>query len=214
MNNTVKNLLVFSAGLVIGGFVSFRLTEEKISDKYETMMQEEIALLKARYDKKKEQLMRDVEDLGEESSATVSVEKKDTTQPIRKAYNKMVKGYGYDKAEGDDGDSYKYEQISREANQRDRDVDAPHIISYEEFNEEMTHYDKLSISFYEDDEVLVDENEEVIVDPVSVVGEEALQSFGVLSEDPEVVYVRNDRLSIDYEIIRLSKSYSETVQGY
>jgi hypothetical protein len=91
MNNTVKNLLVFSAGLVIGGFVSFRLTEEKISDKYETMMQAEIALLKARYDKKKEQLMRDVEDLGEESSATVSVEKKDTTQPIRKAYNKWLK---------------------------------------------------------------------------------------------------------------------------
>lgn len=87
----------------------------------------------------------------------------------------------------------------------------PYVISLEEFQEGMPHYDKLTLYFYEDDEVLTDDQEEIIDDEEQIVGTEALQCFGHLSHDPEVVYVRNSNASTDFEVIRLSKSYAETV---
>lgn len=87
----------------------------------------------------------------------------------------------------------------------------PYVISIEEFQDGMPHYDKLTLYFYEDDEVLTDEQEEIIDDEEQIVGTEALQCFGHLSHDPEVVYVRNSNASTDFEVIRLSKSYAETV---
>lgn len=93
------------------------------------------------------------------------------------------------------------------------DTGAPYIISLEEFSEGTTNFDKISICYYEDDDTLADENEEIITDVSTVIGDDALTSFGQDSEDPEVVYVRNEQMSIDYEVVRLSKSYQETVLG-
>lgn len=87
-----------------------------------------------------------------------------------------------------------------------------YVVSLEEFSEEMAHFDKQTLTYYEDDDVLTDEGDEQISDVDSLVGD-ALDRFGDGSEDPEVVYVRNVRLSTDFEVIRLSKSYKETVLG-
>lgn len=89
--------------------------------------------------------------------------------------------------------------------------EGPYVISLDEFHEGMPHYDKLTLFFYEDDEVLTDDQEEIIDDEEQIVGSEALTCFGHLSHDPEVVYVRNSNASTDFEVIRLSKSYAETV---
>jgi hypothetical protein len=113
-------------------------------------------------------------------------------------------------AHTDEEKYHEYEKVSEEANNK-TDF-CPYIITLEQL-EEKEHYDKLSISYYEDDDTLVDENEEVIADPVSIVGNDALNNFGEGSDDPEIVYVRNEKLETDYEVIRLSKSYAITVLG-
>jgi hypothetical protein len=41
---------------------------------------------------------------------------------------------------------------------------------------------------------------------MEVVGD-VFNSFGHLSGDPEVVYVRNNRLGVDYEIVRTGEPY-------
>jgi hypothetical protein len=63
------------------------------------------------------------------------------------------------------------------------------------------------------DDTLSDENEEIISDVSYVIGYDALSSFGDGSDDPDIVYVRNEKLQTDYEVTRLNKSYSETVLG-
>lgn len=104
------------------------------------------------------------------------------------------------------------EATPSESHPVDSDEDEkPYVISLEEFQEGMPQYDKLTLFFYEDDEVLTDDQEEIIDDEEQIVGTEALQCFGHLSHDPEVVYVRNSNASTDFEVIRLSKSYAETV---
>ena len=61
--------------------------------------------------------------------------------------------------------------------------------------------------------MLVDENEDVVTDITNTIGDEALLSFGEISEDPDIVYVRNEKLAVDIEIIRMQESYKEVVLG-
>jgi hypothetical protein len=90
----------------------------------------------------------------------------------------------------------------------------PYVISLEQFNEEMDYHDKLTLTYYQADDTLVDEDEEIISDVEKLIGSYALSNFGVDSEDPEVVYVRNEKLAVDYEVVRIPNgSYSETVLG-
>ena len=46
------------------------------------------------------------------------------------------------------------------------------------------------------------------------IGYEALDEFGYGNPNPDLVYVRNDHLEIDYEVIRLGDSYEESVMEY
>ena len=143
--------------------------------------------------------------------------------PINK-YNRMVKRYSGDvdpssayadpdeiKSSQEDDEYHNCEDTPNNVN-RYEVSSPPYVIDIELFSEERDDHDKCTIYYYEDDDTLTDENEEIIQDVYSTVGD-ALGCFGERSNDPEVVYVRNERLSIDYEVIRLSKSYSETVLG-
>ena len=82
-----------------------------------------------------------------------------------------------------------------------------------EFDEGYPHFDKITITYYENDDVLADEQDEVIPDIEAVVGYDSLGRFGDMSDDDCVVYVRNRRLGADYEIVLAQESYTESVLG-
>ena len=90
--------------------------------------------------------------------------------------------------------------------------DTPYVILTEEFNEGNPEYDKVSLAYYEEDDTLTDDNEEIIPNPEDIIGY-ALSCFGQDSNDPDIVYVRNEKLGIDYEVCRIPKSYQATVLG-
>lgn len=84
-------------------------------------------------------------------------------------------------------------------------VETPYVISPEEFGE-FDGYEKISLTYYADD-VLVDENDEIVDNVDAVVGEESLTHFGEYEDDS--VFVRNDSLKSDYEILLDYRKYSE-----
>lgn len=90
------------------------------------------------------------------------------------------------------------------------DVDMPQtdpsIISLSEFAN-ADGYHTVTLSYYDDD-VVTDEHDNPIERPERLLGEEALVSFGHLSEDEDVVYVRNELKKCMYEVVRLNKDYS------
>lgn len=94
-----------------------------------------------------------------------------------------------------------------------RDPARPYVISVDEFMEEDPPYGKPSITYFKEDDVLMDEREDVISDIIGTIGEECLTQFGHLSQDPNSVYVRNDRLMCDYEVTMDERAYSEVVVG-
>jgi len=85
----------------------------------------------------------------------------------------------------------------------------PYIIDDREFTEEFDHHDKISLYYYRVDDVLCDEHEEVIEDVEDKVGYDALAQL----DTQTTVWVRNEPLCIDYEIISINKSFAEAVHG-
>lgn len=72
----------------------------------------------------------------------------------------------------------------------------PYVITPEEFAE--SNYETKTLLYFSD-KVLADEDYNVIYNVKDEVGEDSLTRFGEYAEDS--VYVRNDRLYIDYEIL-------------
>lgn len=81
----------------------------------------------------------------------------------------------------------------------------PYIISPEEFGES-GNYTQISLTYYSDG-VLADDEDEIIEDIDDTVGEDFVDHFGDYEDDS--VFVRNDRLRCDYEILKDNRSYHD-----
>lgn len=100
--------------------------------------------------------------------------------------------------------NYEVEVQSR----RDRSV---YIIHRDEFYGEESGYPQTTLTYYAGDNILTDENDVPIYNFPAIVGD---LKFGYGSNDRNVVYVRNDKLKAEYEILLSSGSYEEEILGY
>lgn len=90
----------------------------------------------------------------------------------------------------------------------------PHIINGEQFITEQ-YMEKSYVNWYEADNVF-EEDLEVIEDPYATFGVtdgHELFKNAELREDPDICYVRNERVTTDFEITRVHGSYAEMVGG-
>jgi hypothetical protein len=95
----------------------------------------------------------------------------------------------------------------------ERGPDRPYTIREDEFMDNDSGHDQKSLTYYLSDGVLADDNDEIVDNIDFHVGEANLQTFGELSQDPNTVYVRNERTLVEYEIVRHEGSYAEVVHG-
>ena len=95
------------------------------------------------------------------------------------------------------------------------EVAEPYIISEEEFEDPtvFVEFDRNTLIYYEGDDTLATDRDEVITDVESMVGASALTSFGCKSNNKDTVFVRNVRLGTNFEIIREEGSYTEIALG-
>lgn len=150
-----------------------------------------------------------------------------TRESIEKAGKSFVEGFrdglkvAEDRTQKDDGDvDFKkyasiiqkegYTDYSRSVEEKKGEafVEKPYVISPEEFGE-FEEYEKISLTYYAD-KVLADENDEEVDDVDEIVGEESLNHFGEYEDDS--VFVRNDRLKCDYEILLDQRNYSDVAK--
>lgn len=94
-----------------------------------------------------------------------------------------------------------------------RDPNRPYVVSQQEFLDGEVGYDQVTVTYYSGDGQLCDENEQIMDDIEGSVGIDNLDRFGLQSEDENIVYVRNERIGLDYEIIRDPGLYSVIVAG-
>jgi hypothetical protein len=97
---------------------------------------------------------------------------------------------------------------NKKENKKDMTEDQPYVIPPEDFGE-LDDYEKISLTYYAD-RVLADDNDELVENVEDIVGFESLDSFGEYEYDS--VFVRNDRLKCDYEILLDQREFSDVVK--
>jgi len=70
------------------------------------------------------------------------------------------------------------------------------------WDEEGENYEKITIMYYPNDRVVLDDDDEPIGDVARLIGWRNLTKFGGESEDPDVVYIRNRQMMTDFEVIK------------
>ena len=189
-----KGLCIFATGAIVGAAVAAKAVREK----YQQEAEEEIAEMREYYrELKKEATKVDTteDDTKEES--------KEDFRPIEELAEAegIIKDKGYvnytNYNDTDYNENNKEEQV---------DEDEIYIIDPEEFGGENGEYDTATLTYFKDG-VLADEVDEVVTYNV-IGGEENLQPFKDYP-DCTAVYVRDDNIMVDYEILRDPYQYDE-----
>lgn len=183
----VTNFVMFAMGTAVGSVITWHCVKKK----YEQIAQEEIDSVKAVFMKKDPDMEVTVSETPHQAEPRKVEEK-----PSISEYAALLKNEGYTNYSG----TGKEEQTSMN--------DKPYVISPEEFGE-YEEYEKISLTYYAD-QVLADENDELVEDVEGAVGFESLTHFGEYEDDS--VFVRNDRLKCDYEILLDQRTYSDVVK--
>ena len=105
--------------------------------------------------------------------------------------------------------------VKKEVNvmEEPRDPKVPYLIHVDEFMNEREDHEKLTINYYVEDDTLADERDEIIPDVEGTVGTKNLDRWGDGSDSIYSVYVRNERLSCDFEVLREDTSYAKMMLG-
>ena len=178
------NKLISAAAFTIGAAVGSVVTWQILKTKYEQIAEEEIASVRELYSDNKTEHTK------------IPVEHVDISEPEAdevEAYAETVTDLGYDNA----------------LEKKPMGVEKPYVITPEEFGE-LDEYSTASLTYY-DDKILADENDEMVEDVEDTVGFESLSHFGEYEDDS--VYVRNDRLKCDFEILLDVRRYTDVLRA-
>jgi len=95
---------------------------------------------------------------------------------------------------------------------REANEGVPYVIHQDEYAQSETGYSKVAFTYYAGDDVLVGEDERPIPHADIIVGQTNLK-FGLGTDDPDVVFVRNETMEMEMEICRTHLSYEQEVLG-
>ena len=193
-----KGLCIFGAGVIAGAFVAARAVKEK----YQQEAEEEIAEMREYYRELKKESTK-VETAEDDTKEESKEEPKDDFKPIEELEEakEIIKDKGY-------VNYTNYNDTGYKENKREEQVDENeiYIIDPEEYGGENGEYDTASLTYFKDG-VLADEVDEIV--PYNIIGgEENLQPFKDYP-DCNAVYVRDDNIMVDYEILRDPYQYDE-----
>lgn len=188
MNETIKNSIIFVLGAAAGAAVSAYVMKTK----YEKIAQEEIDSVKKVYSErmKKSEPTENTED-------TSSEEQDDEINDEEEYASIVARHYGIPKNDLEKGGSESMSVGTK-----------PYTVSPEEFGEKEG-YEIISLVYFEDG-VLTDDQHVPVDNIEKTVGLDSLSKFGEYEDDS--VFVRNDFLEIDYEILKDYRKYSDLNQ--
>lgn len=182
------NMFIFAAGAAIGSAVTWFCVKKY----YEKIANDEIDSMKEWLARRVEEQDKHGEDQTPDEAAEPAEEPEEESNDDRATYEEMVERLSYN--------NY-YHGPTKEVD----DMDEPYVIKPEIFGEE-DDYEEVSLTYYADG-VLCDERDNRIEDIAGTVGEDYAEHFGDYEDDS--VFVRNDRLKTDFEILKDWRNYSD-----
>lgn len=100
-----------------------------------------------------------------------------------------------------------------EVEKEQRNEAEPYVIHHKEYIDEEMGYRQETLTYYVVDDMLADPQEVAIYGWSTMLGD-FIDKFGHGSDDPNVVYIRNETMETEWEILRHHGSYAVEVQGF
>jgi len=221
MTSNVKATLAFIVGVAVGVLA----VDKVLKTKYENISREEIESVKSRFESTRPEIVNycdeDVkmtQELYQSKKAASELREaadKAKEKPGISQYAEQLRRNGYTNyatpvvpstpvveppIEPDDDDTTQEETA---------DLGAPYVIPPEDFGE-FEEFEKISLIFWAD-RILTDDNNLPVEDVANSVGVESLSTFGEYEDDS--VFVRNQRLRCDYEILLDQRRYEDVIRN-
>lgn len=187
-----KGIAAFIFGAAIGSVATWFVTKKY----YAQIAQEEIDSVKEVFSKKV-----DAEPADDEP---VEREKRDLTL-------EEIRNHDYSDVLGRCGYSTEEKEVMPMKEERPPVYEEePYVIEPDEFGT-MFEYDQIELTYYEGDGVLTDDWNHPIKNPDKLVGPEYVDHFGENVDEPDVVYVRNDKKKAEYAIYSDERESTEVI---
>lgn len=221
-------------GIGIGGLIAYKIAEKKLSAQFDEELTEQIAAARHYHTRiAKEGEFESPEGAVKALVPEAVVEAVRSYQGREKPvpYNKVqeivdprppvdvvveevqvTQNVFVEAAKNDEPDPRDWD-YNAEIADRELNPNIPYTISFEEFNENNVEHEQATMTYYAMDDTLVDSQDKPVDNTEGIVGDDNLSRFGHGSGDPNVVYVRNEKIDMDFEIVRSNGSYQKEVFG-
>lgn len=207
MKSKFINAIMFAAGAAIGSAVTWKI----VKTKYDQLVREEIESVKKAFSSNfTESKDVDVEETTDEIEA--DEEPAETTN--RQINLEELEDLDEEDDEVEGGSALNdYAKLVEKYNNlkgglktmKDVSNDKPYVIEPMEFGE-LDDYSTFELTYYADG-ILEDEDYDIVNDAEDLLGPDALNSFGEYEDD--AVFVRNDFLHADFQILKDYRTYDE-----
>lgn len=181
------NVLMFAAGAAIGSAVTYKV----VKTKYERLIDEEIESVKAAFASNEVDVAQEKPEEVEGQTAINWEDLEDLDE------------------EDEDDDTTDYERLvnkySKEKGGAEEMAERPYVISPYDYGE-LDDYHQFELTYYADG-TLEDEDYNIVDDVDDLIGQTSLYTFGEYEDDS--VFVRNDRLRADFQILKDYRTYEE-----
>lgn len=201
MKRKLFNVFLVAVGAAIGSVVTWKV----VKDKYERIAQEEIDSVKEEFKRLYEEptVVEEVEIQNEMDDEIIETEE-DVFEPTKDEvfeYHNITSRYRSSEDLEEENDE--------EGGMGDLDeapyINGPYVISPDDFRCSPPGYNAQALDYFSDG-VLAD-GWGTVMDIDKTIGEDSLNHFGEYADD--ILYVRNERLEIDYEITCDPRAYKE-----
>lgn len=191
--NIVKDIALVAVGAAVGFAGGWLLTKRK----YEKQAEDDINDIRQYYLEKDLERQKAHEEIKEKVEKAEETSKKLGEVIDKIEYHKIVKN---EYKEGDE--EVKAEQESPEEELPDK----PYMISEDEYLEGNNDYEKISLTYFTEDDTLADDTDEM-VDVEETISSDIFNQ--IAESDDGDFYVRNDTVQTDFEVVKIDASYKE-----
>lgn len=194
MNTKLGYFLATVAGMAVGSVAAWAV----LKPYYEKLTQKAIDEVKETYSRPKVKSYT-----GENQSKTAAP----SNESIPERIERKQQAADYEETLVKSGYTNYSDISSKKEAEPEPAIDVPYVISPAEFGN-VDGYDIQTLRYYEGDDTLTDDDDNVVDE--ELVGSASLSAFGEYEDD--TVYVRNDRLKRDYEILRDNGRYTDVLR--
>jgi hypothetical protein len=218
------NLIIAGASslsLVVGTIAGYSFSKYKLGKEFDKRLSEEIDATRRHYQRNKKHLeiveeKEDENDIPSDAKeALIEYQGGDPDEELemdtrRGSVIAQRKYTRYHKGNVRPGDVVAKIENQNEGeepsnNQEDevRDRNRPYVISSEEFFQNESDHEQVTVSYIVEDQTLLDGENDPIKNFERMTGPITPHMFGLRSGEPHIVYIRNEEMATDLEVVRI-----------